>query len=91
MGIPVKKYQPPPRTAMEVFNLLPEGTLAEVINDIIYISPAPTFQHQQLLGNLYTDINVFVRKNDLGTSIVAPMDVHLNEKKRISAGYSFYP
>jgi Uma2 family endonuclease len=80
MGIRVKKYQPPPRTAMEVFNLLPEGTLAEVINDIIYMSPAPTFQHQQLLSNLHTSINFFIRKNDLGVCVVAPMDVYLNEK-----------
>jgi len=32
-----KKYQPPPRTAMEVYEMLPEGTLAEVINNMLYM------------------------------------------------------
>jgi len=32
-----KKYQPPPRTAMEMYEMLPEGTLAEVINNMLYM------------------------------------------------------
>ena len=32
-----------PRTAMEVFEMLPEGTLCQVIDNIIYMSPAPNF------------------------------------------------
>lgn len=39
----------PPRTIMEVFKSLPEGTLAEVINDQIYISPSPVYNHQHVL------------------------------------------
>lgn len=38
MGLAEKKYQLPPRTTMEVYMMLPEGTLAELINDTIYIS-----------------------------------------------------
>lgn len=29
----------PPRTVMEVFKMLPEGTLAEVIENTLYMSP----------------------------------------------------
>ncbi len=43
-----KKLKLPPRTAIEVFEMLPEGTLAEVINNIIYMSPAPSFPHQDV-------------------------------------------
>jgi hypothetical protein len=49
IGIPT-----PPRTIMEVFKMLPEGTLAELINGTIYISPSPTSNHQVVLN----DINI---------------------------------
>jgi hypothetical protein len=35
----------PPRTIMEVFKMLPEGTLAELINGTIYMSPPPLSRH----------------------------------------------
>ncbi len=72
-----KGFHQPPRTAMEVYELLPKGTLAEVINNTIYISPVPTFQHQNILGNLFSDINLFVREKQLGNCLVAQVDVFL--------------
>jgi hypothetical protein len=53
MGLAKKRYQPPPRTGMEVFLMLPEGTLAELLNDVIYISPSPGFHHQDISGELF--------------------------------------
>lgn len=47
-----KKHQVPPRTAMEVYEMLPEGTLAEVIDNTIYMSPAPSYQHQKVVTKL---------------------------------------
>ncbi len=79
MGIPVKKYQPPPRTAMEVFNLLPEGTLAEVINNSIYMSPSPSFDHQRMIGKIFRMLEDFVEKNRLGVS-VQDIDVYFDEE-----------
>lgn len=73
------KYITPPRSAMEVFEMLPEGTLAEVINNTIYMSPAPSFQHQDVLGDLYTAINVFVKSKQLGKCVVAPVDVYFDK------------
>ncbi|MBT1706322.1 hypothetical protein [Chryseosolibacter indicus] len=31
----------PPRTIMELYKMLPEGTIAEVIDGALYMSPAP--------------------------------------------------
>ena len=42
-----------PRTAMEVFSMLPEGTLCEVIDNAIYMSPAPTPNHQEVLAEIF--------------------------------------
>ena len=38
-----------PKTALDVFRLLPEGTLCEVIDNILYMSPAPKYTHQRLV------------------------------------------
>ena len=35
----------PPRTMMEVYEMLPEGTLAELIDNQLYMSPAPDTSH----------------------------------------------
>ncbi len=43
----------PPRTLMEVFNSLPEGTLAQLIENKIILSPAPTEIHQKVLSDLH--------------------------------------
>src|SRR5688572_26467725 len=69
----------PPRTIMEVFKMLPEGTLAEVIDNTLYMSPAPIGKHQRLLMKLLTRLSSFVNENNLGELFVAPFDVYLDE------------
>jgi hypothetical protein len=56
MGLSKRKYQIPPCSGLEVYMMLPEGTLAELINDTIYMSPTPNFNHQNVSGFLYTQI-----------------------------------
>jgi Uma2 family endonuclease len=69
----------PPRTIMEVFKMLPQGTLAEVIENTLYMSPTPTGQHQRILRILMESISPYVTKNDLGEVFPAPLDVFLDE------------
>jgi Uma2 family endonuclease len=69
----------PPRTIMEVFKMLPEGTLAEVIENTLYMSPTPTGQHQRIAKDLLIQIHLFVEQNDLGMILPAPLDVFLDE------------
>jgi len=83
------KLESPPRTAIEVFELLPEGTLAEVINNVLYMSPAPNFNHQELLGNLYTDLNIFIRQHTLGKCVVSPVDVYLGNDSAVQPDIIF--
>jgi Uma2 family endonuclease len=72
-----------PRTAMEIFNMLPKGTLCEVIDNILYMLPSPTFFHQELLTNLATDLNHYIKSNKLGRVIVAPCDVYLDNEQNV--------
>ena len=64
---------------MEVYKMLPEGTRAELINNILYEPPSPTSNHQIVSIELATDINIFLRKSNLGRVISTPMDVYLDE------------
>lgn len=78
--IHTKAYTPPPRTAMEVFKMLPEGTRCELINGIIYMSPAPLLNHQDTLLSLGSLMFNFVKRKKLGKIYVSPVDVYLNSK-----------
>ena len=69
----------PPRTIMEVFKMLPEGTLAELINGQIYMSPAPTNRHQRILKALLRIVDDFVERNALGEVLLSPVDIFFDD------------
>ena len=69
----------PPRTVMEVFKMLPEGTLAEVIENTLYMSPAPTWEHQELLFELALQLSLHCKRMGIGKISIAPVDVYLDE------------
>jgi Uma2 family endonuclease len=67
-------------TSMEEFKALPEGTLAELINGKLFMSPSPVLEHQRISADLITDINLFVRKNKKGGRVFhAACDVYLDD------------
>ncbi|RYZ99627.1 MAG: Uma2 family endonuclease [Sphingobacteriaceae bacterium] len=68
-----------PRTAMEVFNMLPEGTLCEVIDNALYMSPSPTTDHQRILGDIFSEIRFFSKKHQSGEVFLSPCDVYLDD------------
>lgn len=67
----------PPRTIMEVYKMLPEGTLAEIIDNQIYMSPSPVFDHQDIL--LEIAIQLRSQLKGLAKIVAAPFDVYLDE------------
>lgn len=72
-----------PRTAMEVFEMLPEGTACEVIDNTLYMSPSPTTNHQEILGNIFADIHYHIKQHNLGKAFMAPCDVYLNDRQNV--------
>ncbi len=67
-----------PRTAVELFELLPEGLLCEVIENTLYMSPAPNFFHQELSLELSASIFNVVINTNAGKCVAAPIDVFLD-------------
>ena len=70
----------PPRTMFEVFKSLPEGTLCQLINNNLVMSPAPTDPHQKILMDISAQLFFYVSKNQLDEVRVAPYDVYFNRK-----------
>ncbi|MBS1681163.1 MAG: Uma2 family endonuclease [Bacteroidetes bacterium] len=79
----------PPKTIMEVYRMLPEGTRAELINDQLFMSPAPSLSHQDSTLDLASEIRSFVKKNKLGRVFVSPVDVFLNKKNAVQPDVVF--
>jgi Uma2 family endonuclease len=74
------EIETPPRTIMEVYKMLPEGTLAELIDNTIYMSPSPVNKHQKILQSLFRKLSEQVEDNRKGELFIAPFDVYLDEQ-----------
>lgn len=62
------------------FYSLPEETRAELIDGQIYYLAAPTEIHQVIVGEVYTEINMYIKRNrGKCRAFVAPYDVELSE------------
>lgn len=71
----------PPRTMMEVYKSLPEGTLAELIENQLVMSPSPLAIHQKALQKIFRKLSEKIEDTGLGELFVAPIDVYLDEEQ----------
>ncbi|MCW3107729.1 MAG: Uma2 family endonuclease [Segetibacter sp.] len=76
----METYVKPPRTGMEAFELMPEGTLCQLINDVLVMSPAPTTPHARVQRKIFSVLNNYIEERQLGEVFFAPVDVYLNRK-----------
>lgn len=65
---------------MDVFKRLPEGTLCQVINNNLVMSPAPNSAHQRVSKNIFRQLDQFVETNRVGEVFYAPVDVYFDEE-----------
>lgn len=70
----------PPRTMMDVFKNLPEGTRIQLIENNLIMSPSPKDRHQEVLEELTFHLTTHVRRKRLGKVRFAPYDVYLDRK-----------
>ncbi len=50
----------------------------EVVDGVLYMSPAPNVDHQEIIGEIFAYLRSFVRTTGLGKVFVAPLDVELS-------------
>lgn len=65
---------------MEAFELMPEGTLCQLINNVLVMSPAPTTPHARIQNKIFTQLYDAVEQMQSGEVFCAPVDVYLNNK-----------
>ena len=78
-----------PRTAMDIYEMLPEGTLCEVINNTLYMAPSPNFTHQDTSSDLFLEIANHVKENKMGKAWAAPIGVWLDGKNAVEPDIVF--
>ncbi len=72
-----------PKTIVELHQLLPEGTLAEIIEDGLHVAPAPDPQHQRTSIRLTVRLETFLEETGKGELFVAPIDVYLDQTSNV--------
>ncbi|MEJ7681203.1 MAG: Uma2 family endonuclease [Segetibacter sp.] len=76
----METYVKPPRTGMEAFKLMPEGTYCQLINNALIMSPAPLMNHAIVQNEIFYALLHYSKKNKIGEVFCAPVDVYLNER-----------
>jgi Uma2 family endonuclease len=67
------------RWTYQDYAAIPEnGHRYEVVNGVLYMSPAPNVWHQNTIGEIFAYLRDFVRVNRLGRAFIAPLDVELS-------------
>ncbi len=79
----------PPKTILEVYRMLPEGTCAELINGNLFMSPSRTPGHQQLALELAGLLYNFTSQKNLGKAYISLIDVYFDEKNVVQPDIVF--
>ena len=79
----------PPRTAMEVYEMLPEGTHVEVIDKVMYFLPERLIEHQECLGKIICQIRIFADKNNLGKAVGCPLGIYFDDENVVEPDIIF--
>ena len=68
------------KATVEDYKKLPEGAPFELIEGNLVKEPSPEYLHQKVSMYLSSDMHQFVKSQDLGEVLAAPMDVYLDEE-----------
>jgi len=72
-----------PRTAVDVYRMLPEGTRCEVIFNELIMLPSPSRKHQLILTKLSSLLFQFLEAQQTGTLLSAPFDIYFEQEQSV--------
>lgn len=64
-------------TYEDYLRLPDDGNRYEVIRGVLYVTAAPFFKHQIVVGELFSYFRAFIREHELGVVVGAPIDILL--------------
>lgn len=70
-------------TADDVRALPADRNRYEVIDGELYVTPAPSFRHQDALGALYFAMSLYLRDHPVGMVLFAPTDVEFERASMV--------
>jgi Uma2 family endonuclease len=74
-------FPSPPRTPLEAFEMFPEGSRVELIDNAIYMPPAPSIEHQETSMSLSAKLFNYLSETGKGKVYASPIDVYLGDRK----------
>jgi Uma2 family endonuclease len=77
------------KKTVQDFQQLPEGSLYQLINGKLIMSPSPNRIHQKLIGRLYALILACCDKTNIGDVYIAPSDVYLDDENVVQPDIYF--
>ncbi len=66
-----------------------DGKRYELIDGEVYMTPSPSWRHQEILGNIYIALRTFVEERDLGKVSLAPLDVVFDQRNALQPDLLF--
>ena len=75
-------WVPGPRQGQWTYNdyaaLTAEGQHYEIVDGVLYMTPSPSWSHQEIVFQIASHVQAYLRNGDLGGIFVAPIDVELS-------------
>jgi Uma2 family endonuclease len=76
----------------ELARALPnDGKRYEVLDGELFVSPAPSFNHQRVLQSLFRLLDHWVRMHDLGEVFIAPAEVEFSSRRLLQPDLFIIP
>ena len=70
---------------VDMLDALPDdGQRYEIIDGELFVTPAPGYPHQFVLGDLHARIHAYLRGNSVGRVLFSPSDIRRDERSRNS-------
>ena len=71
-------WPPPGEWTYEDYLALPDdGKRYEIIDGVLYVSNAPSYDHQFMVAELHLQLGMYVKQEKLGIVLTAPFEIHL--------------
>jgi Uma2 family endonuclease len=80
MGMPAPQTE---WTAEKVRAFPDDGNRYEVLDGELFVSPAPAYGHQFVVGELFTVLRAYVRTHRLGWVLLAPSDIEFSPQRLV--------
>jgi Uma2 family endonuclease len=77
--LPAEQNWPPQGqwTYEDYLRLPDDGNRYEIIEGVLYVANAPSYEHQFTTGEIFGELRNFVKSKSLGVVIAAPFEIHL--------------